>query len=165
MIPYQVDKLSHDEKETKVMAKQKTGDDSGPPRHPVNWAFVALLTVAAYISRFYKISAGSFVLWDEAHFGKFSNYYLRRTFYFDVHPPLAKMLVALGGYLAGIDSSFEFPSGTAYPEGFNYVFMRMFVATFGTLIVPFTYLTAVQLRLGKYAAYLCAAMALFGKSH
>ncbi len=99
--------------------------------------------------------------WDEAHFGKFASYYLRRMFYFDVHPPLGKMLVALGGWLAGVDGSFEFPSAQPFPEGFNYVFMRMFVASFGALIVPFTYITAVQLRLGKYASYLCAAMALF----
>lgn len=162
LIPYQVDSLDHGEKETKVLAKEALAIGTQPPRQPINWTFVALLTIAAYASRFYKISAGAFVLWDEAHFGKFSSYYLRRMFYFDVHPPLAKMLVALGGYLAGVDGSFEFPSGTPYPEGFNYVFMRMFVAAFGTLIVPFTYLTAVQLRLGKYAAYLCATMALFG---
>lgn len=100
--------------------------------------------------------------WDEAHFGKFASYYLQRKFYFDVHPPLGKMLVALGGYLAGVDKTFEFPSGTAYPEGFNYVGMRMFVAAFGTLVVPFTYLTAIQLRFSKKTSYLCAAMALFG---
>lgn len=83
-------------------------------------------------------------------------------FYFDVHPPLGKMLVALGGWLAKVDGSFEFPSGQAYPDGFNYVAMRMFVAAWGTLIVPFSYLTAVQLRLGHYACLLVAAMALFG---
>lgn len=83
-------------------------------------------------------------------------------FYFDVHPPLGKMLVALGGWLAKVDGSFEFPSGTAYPETFDYISMRMFVAAFGTLAVPFTYLTAVQLRMSPLAAYLCAAMTLFG---
>jgi dolichyl-phosphate-mannose-protein mannosyltransferase len=105
-----------------------------------------------------------FIRWDEAHFGKFASYYLRRMFYFDVHPPLGKMLVALGGWLARVDGSFEFPSGTPYPEGFDYVGMRMFVAAFGTLAVPFTYLTAVQLRFGRYASLLCAAMTLFGTS-
>lgn len=33
-----------------------------PPKQSVNWLFVGLLTIAAYASRFYKISAGSFVL-------------------------------------------------------------------------------------------------------
>lgn len=72
------------------------------------------------------------------------------------------MLVALAGYLAGYDGSFDFASGGDYTDKVNYVFMRMFVASFGAMIVPLAYLTAIQLRFRQSTAILVASMMLLG---
>ena len=48
----------------------------------------------------------------------------------DVHPPLAKMLITLAGWLAGFDGEFDFKEiGKDYIEpGVPYVAMRLFPA-------------------------------------
>ncbi|KAF9134757.1 Protein O-mannosyltransferase 2 [Mortierella sp. 14UC] len=66
-------------------------------------------------------------------YSRFESYYIRGEHYFDVQPPLAKMLVGLSGILGGYDGSFNFESGTSYPD-INYRFMRLFNATFGVVM-------------------------------
>lgn len=56
------------------------------------WLWFAMITVAAFATRFYKISEPNHVCWDETHFGKMGSWYINHTFFFDVHPPLGKVV-------------------------------------------------------------------------
>ncbi|KAI9730575.1 MAG: Protein O-mannosyltransferase 2 [Cirrosporium novae-zelandiae] len=154
---------------------QHINDDkkSKSPRSPVvtflneNEYIIAplIFTLLSFFTRMWKIGLSPIVTWDEAHFGKFGSHYLKREFYFDVHPPLGKMLVGLSGYLAGYNGSFEFKSGEAYPEELNYTFMRVFNACFGALCVPLAYYTAKELRFRRLTVWLVALMVLCENSY
>ena len=98
-------------------------------------------------------------------FGKFGSHYLQREFYFDVHPPLGKMLVGLSGWLAGYNGTFEFKSGETYPEELNYTFMRQFNSAFGALCVPLAYYTAKALNFRKPTVWFVTLMVLFENSY
>ncbi|KAF9045749.1 glycosyltransferase family 39 protein [Hymenopellis radicata] len=117
-------------------------------------------TLLSCYTRYHKIGWANVVVWDEAHFGKFGSHYLKREFYFDVHPPLGKMLVGLAGLLAGYDGSFEFKSGVQYPDTVPYVAMRVIMATFGVAMVPLGWYTAVELGMSQWACHLVALMVL-----
>ncbi|KAG9322531.1 hypothetical protein KVV02_003043 [Mortierella alpina] len=124
---------------------------------------IVLTSLAAW-TRYRDIVSAKKVTWDEAHFGKFGSYYIRGEHYFDVHPPLAKMLVALSGILAGYDGSYNFDPGKDYPD-INYRFMRLFNATFGVMVVPIAYWTARELRLSKTGATLTATMVMLDNAY
>merc|ERR1712226_53093 len=75
------------------------------------WLYYSLfgvVTISAFITRLYKIEVPPWVCWDETHFGKMGSWYINHTFFFDVHPPLGKMLIGFAGYLSGYDGQFPF---------------------------------------------------------
>lgn len=127
------------------------------------WTYLSLfvLTVLSAIVRLYGISASNSVVWDEAHFGKFGSHYLKREFYFDVHPPLGKLLVGLSGYLADYDGEFLFESGETFPDNCNYVVMRVFNCMFGILCTPLAYKTAVLAGYNRWTVWLISLMVVF----
>ncbi|KAI5955038.1 PMT6 [Candida jiufengensis] len=120
-----------------------------------------ILTAISAFVRIHKIDAADRVIWDEAHFGKFGSHYLKREFYFDVHPPLGKLLVALSGYIAGYKGDFAFESGLQYPETMNYTVMRIFNCMFGILVTPMAYRTTVLLGFSQYTCWFISLMVIF----
>ncbi|PVZ96561.1 hypothetical protein BB558_005705 [Smittium angustum] len=129
--------------------------------HKEDIIILSLLTLASIFTRLYKIGIRDQVTWDEAHFGKFGAYYINRTFYHDVHPPLAKMLVALAEVIAGHNGTFKFDSGATYPSYVNYTFMRAQIAFYGIYLVPLAYITCKSLYVSKRMSILAALFILF----
>nr|XP_025725344.1 protein O-mannosyl-transferase 2 isoform X2 [Callorhinus ursinus] len=125
------------------------------------WALLALVTLLAFATRFHRLDEPPHICWDETHFGKMGSYYINRTFFFDVHPPLGKMLIGLAGYLSGYDGTFLFQKPGDKYEHHNYMGMRGFCAFLGSLLVPFAYLTVLELSKSLPAALLTAALLTF----
>lgn len=155
---------------------------------------VATLTALAFALRFYKISHpdqvvcvslrlspppfsfGNLYLWtqtlqfvlsfDEVHFGKFASYYITRQYYFDVHPPFAKLLFGLAGWFVGFNGEFTFDNiGDNYTlNNVPYVGMRALPAVFGSLTVPVVYAIMKESGYSTIIAAFSAILILFGQS-
>lgn len=64
------------------------------------WVPLAVFALALF-TRFYKLAEPAGVVFDESHFGRFTNQYTARTYFFDIHPPLGKLVFWLMGRLVG----------------------------------------------------------------
>lgn len=82
----------------------------------------------------------------------------------DVHPPLAKLLITLFGWLAGFNGEFDFKEiGKDYVEpGVPYVAMRMFPALCGIFLVPTMFLTLKAAGCRTFTAAMGAGLIIFG---
>ncbi|KAI0017903.1 dolichyl-phosphate-mannose-protein mannosyltransferase 1 [Xylariomycetidae sp. FL0641] len=128
-----------------------------------DYQVMLLVTVVGAIVRLFRIYQPTSVVFDEVHFGGFASKYIKGKFFMDVHPPLAKMLIALCGWLAGFDGSFDFKDiGKDYLEpGVPYVAMRMFPAICGVLLVPTVFLALKAVGCRTATAALGASMIIF----
>lgn len=72
--------------------------------------------------------------------------------------------MAVGGALAGYNGTFQFESGHQYPVELNYSVIRLFLASFGALMVPLAFLTMHELGFQRRTCLLAATMVLCGTS-
>ncbi|KAH9941500.1 O-mannosyltransferase [Amylocystis lapponica] len=130
-------------------------------------ATAVVLTALAFALRFYKINHPDQVVFDEVHFGKFASYYILRQYYFDVHPPLAKMLFGLAGWFVGYDGHFMFENiGDSYLENHvPYVGLRALPAILGSLTIPIVYAIMKECGYSTVIAAFSASLILFDNAH
>lgn len=130
-----------------------------------DWQLLGIITFVGAIVRLFRIYQPSSVVFDEVHFGGFASKYIKGKFFMDVHPPLAKLLITLAGWLAGFDGEFDFKDiGKDYLEpGVPYVAMRLLPALMGVLTIPIMYLTLKVSGCKSTTAALGAGLLIFGK--
>ncbi|KAF3907853.1 hypothetical protein ABW20_dc0103402 [Dactylellina cionopaga] len=128
-----------------------------------DWSILIGLTVLAVFVRLFRIHQPTSVVFDEVHFGGFATKYIKGKFFMDVHPPLAKLLITLAGFMAGFDGSFDFKEiGKDYLEpGVPYVAMRLLPAVMGIFVVPTAFLTLKAAGCSTIAAFLGAGFITF----
>lgn len=122
-----------------------------------NYPFIILI-VLSFALHFYHLASPAEVIFDEVHFGKFISAYFTGQYYFDVHPPLGKLLIAGWLKLTGYTPNFGFNYiGEPFSADLFWAF-RFLPAFFGSLIAPlfayFAYLISRSKKTALIAGFL-----------
>ncbi|XP_037954211.1 protein O-mannosyl-transferase 2-like [Teleopsis dalmanni] len=125
------------------------------------WLIFGVVVLLTLSTRFYKVTEPDHICWDETHFGKMGSWYINRTFFFDVHPPLGKMLIGLSGYLTGYNGTYPFEKPGDKYNGTKYEGMRYFCTTLGALIMPMAFDIVHDMTRSNVAAVISAAYLIF----
>ncbi|XP_020282820.1 protein O-mannosyltransferase 1 [Pseudomyrmex gracilis] len=122
----------------------------------------AVLLIAGVCTRLYRLDEPRSIVFDELHYGKYVGLYMRRTFFFDSHPPLGKQLVSAAAYLAGFDGQFKFDRiGSPYSDAIPLYALRLVPAICGSLLIPTGYYLVLELGLRQWAAAIGGILLLF----
>lgn len=88
---------------------------------------------------------------------------MKRTFFFDSHPPLGKQLVSAAAYLAGFDGQFKFDRiGSSYGDTVPLYALRLVPAICGSLLIPTGYHLILELGLKQWTATIGGILLLLG---
>ncbi len=138
-------RMSSEEDESSSKMRNVTPSSSSSIGSFTSLQIVTILSLVALIVRNIFLEHPSVVIFDEVHFGGFASKYLKGEFFFDVHPPLARLLVTLSAWVGGFTGNFSFYTiGADYIKaGVPYVTMRSFTATLGAALVPIAYITCL----------------------
>jgi dolichyl-phosphate-mannose-protein mannosyltransferase len=96
-----------------------------------------------------------------------ASFYIRREFFFDVHPPLAKLLLAFAGWLIGFDGAFEFDNiGDDYiANKVPYIGLRSLPAIFGAATPPVVYAIMRESGYPRVIGLFSALLVAFDNAH
>lgn len=121
--------------------------------------FLLLLVLSAAL-HFAWFGHPASVVFDEVYFPRFGLAYLNGEYYFDLHPPLGKLIFGATGWIAGIDPGFSFGGvHQPFPDS-SYLALRIPPRLAGTLLPLVLVGIAFELGLSRLAAFTVGALAV-----
>ena len=125
------------------------------------WA-LCTMTLAAAGLRLYNLHEPQTPVYDETHVGRFLGWYHEQAFFFDVHPPLSKLLIFQTASFLGYrgKASCPYESTVPYAAKCDLAPQRLVPALCGAALVPLAMLTCAQMGLRRRAATLAGWLVL-----
>jgi len=131
------------------------------------YPFIAI-AILAFFSRFLFLNYPTEIVFDEVYFEKLTNSYLTNEYYFDIHPPLGKMIIVGTAYILGANPSENkdevlFKIGESFNKK-DLFSLRFASAFFGSLFIILIYKLVLAIGLSRKAAFLGSFLVLFDNS-
>ncbi len=108
------------------------------------WAFLGFTVALSFFTFFWRYWQPPYVFWDENYHIASAQKYIHGVYFMEQHPPLGKLLVALGEVmLHPNDKTDQFLGtdyGTNFPPGFSFVGYRFFSALLSWWAAPLFFL-------------------------
>ena len=125
---------------------------------PVDSVALVGLTMAACVTRLWRLHHPATPVYDETHVGRFLGWYHERAFFFDVHGPFAKLSMYWSAVTLGYDgrNSCPYESAEPYVASCDMLPQRLLPAVCGAALVPLTYCTCARMQLRPQAMLLAA---------
>ncbi len=107
--------------------------------------FGVLVLLLALGTRTLYLGAVHQVVFDEVHFGKFiSSYCCTHERFFDIHPPIGKLIIAGGAYMSGYNGKFPFTSIGQEYDNIPIASIRIVTALAGSLLAVIIFILLRQ---------------------
>jgi len=131
----------------------------------IDFILVFFISIVSFCVHLWCIQHPAHVIFDEVHFGNFTNWYTKSEFFFDIHPPLGKIIMFLFANFSEYDGQIEFGGeyGHTYPDE-TYVPLRITPAFFSSLCPTLLYFAVRFCGFSRCAGLATASIVLFDTS-
>jgi len=107
----------------------------------IDSVIILFISFLSLFMRLWNIQFPDVTVFDEVHFGNFTNWYIQESFFFDIHPPLAKLI------MAGIAKLTDYPGHIVFNKldpfynssEISYVSLRITPAIIQSFCFPLIY--------------------------
>ena len=115
--------------------------------------YLIALVILSFFTHFVLWGYPNQVVFDEVHFGSFATQYLTGTYFFDLHPPLGKLLISSFGRLGDTDPNQTFTTIGKPFGNTGFMWLRFLPTLAGALLPIVIFLLALRMGLSKKTSF------------